>query len=82
MIFSKGSSAKKELETALNEIQINLENNYKDLAIKAYTDARALMDKYSADGSLKERDLKKLSERMESYSKRMAGYKSQSGKVL
>ena len=82
MIFSKGSTAKKELEKALNEIQINLENNYKDLAIKAFTDAKALMVRYRADGSLKDRDLKKLEERMASYSKRMEGYKSQSGKVL
>ena len=81
MLF-KGNPAKQEIEAALNEIQINLENNYKDLAIKAYTNAKALMDKYSSDGSLKEKDLKKLSERMASYSKRMEGYKSQSGKVL
>ena len=40
------------------------------------------MEKYKADGSLKDRDLKKLSERMDAYSKRMEGYKSQSGKVL
>ena len=81
MLF-KGNPAKQEIETALNEIQINLENNYKDLAIKAYTNAKALMDKYSSDGSLKDKDIKKLSERMASYSKRMEGYKSQSGKVL
>ncbi|MBR4515458.1 MAG: hypothetical protein IKO61_11295 [Lachnospiraceae bacterium] len=81
-MFGKGNAAKKELENAMNEIQINLENNYKDLAIKAYSDAKALMEKYKADGSLKDRDLKKLSERMDAYSKRMEGYKSQSGKVL
>ena len=33
MSIFKKNTTKKEIETSLNEIQINLENNYKDLAI-------------------------------------------------
>ncbi len=56
---------KKNLEKcskkALNEIQINLENNYKDLEIKAYNDAAALIETYRADKSLMIRIMKSIS---------------------
>ncbi|MFR2511459.1 MAG: hypothetical protein ACLS9K_04685 [Lachnospira eligens] len=34
MSIFKKNTTKKEIEISLNEIQINLENNYKDLAIR------------------------------------------------
>lgn len=39
MSLFKRNTTKKEIETLLNEIQINIENNYKDLAIKAFKDS-------------------------------------------
>lgn len=39
MSIFKKNLEKNAVKKALNEIQINLENNYKDLAIKAYNDA-------------------------------------------
>ena len=43
MSIFKKNTTKKEIETSLNEIQINLENNYKDLAIKAFKDSSELV---------------------------------------
>ena len=42
MSIFKKNLEKNAVKKALNEIQINLENNYKDLAIKAYNDASCL----------------------------------------
>ena len=41
MLFKKENPAKKEIEALFHEIQINLENNYKDLAIAARKQAEA-----------------------------------------
>ena len=46
MSIFKKNTTKKEIETSLNEIQINLENNYKDLAIKAFKDSSELVERY------------------------------------
>lgn len=46
MSLFKRNATKKEIESSLNEIQINLENNYKDLAIKAFKDSSELIEKY------------------------------------
>jgi hypothetical protein len=46
MSIFKKNTTKKEIETSLNEIQINLENNYKDLAIKAFRLFIRLITKY------------------------------------
>ena len=45
MSIFKKNTTKKEIETSLNEIQINLENNYKDLAIKAFKDSSELVER-------------------------------------
>ena len=82
MFGGKGKEARREMETALNEIQINLENNYKDLAIKAKEQAEKRLEELHASGELSEKDYAKMKARMDEYASRMSGYKSQSGKVL
>ena len=69
LLFGKTSQAKKEIEALFHEVQINLENNYKDLAISARKQAE-----YQAAGELKEKEYKKLKEQLDEYTKRMEGY--------
>ena len=54
--------------------QINLENNYKDLAISARKQAEVKLAEYQAAGELKEKEYKKLKEQLDEYTKRMEGY--------
>ncbi len=74
MFQSKSKTAKKEIEAIFNEIQINLENNYKDLAIGARKKAESRLSQLQADGSLKEKDYNKLKATLDDYTKRMEGY--------
>lgn len=74
MFNSKGKQTKKEIEALFNEIQINLENNYKDLAIGARKNAEARLKACEETGELKEKDYKRLKARLDEYTKRMEGY--------
>lgn len=74
MFNSKGKEAKKDIEALFNEIQINLENNYKDLAIGARKKAEARLMACEESGELKDKDYKKLKARLDDYTKRMEGY--------
>ena len=62
LLFGKTSQAKKEIEALFHEVQINLENNYKDLAISARKQAEVKLAEYQAAGELKEKEYKKLKE--------------------
>ncbi|MBQ9200287.1 MAG: hypothetical protein IJ141_08935 [Lachnospiraceae bacterium] len=74
MFNNKSKSARKEVEAIFNEIQINLENNYKDLAIGARKNAEKRLDELKADGSLSDKDYAKLKATLDNYTKRMEGY--------
>lgn len=74
MFNSKAKQAKKDIETLFNEIQINLENNYKDLAIGARKKAEEMLAMYYSDGVLSGRDYEKLKYRLDDFTKRMEGY--------
>ena len=56
LLFGKTSQAKKEIEALFHEVQINLENNYKDLAISARKQAEVKLAEYQAAGELKEKE--------------------------
>ena len=74
MSIFKKNTTKKEIETSLNEIQINLENNYKDLAIKAFKDSSELVERYHNESLMDEKDKGQLdvfAKRMEGYSHRL-----------
>ena len=45
-----------ELDSSLNEMKINLENNYKDLAHDALKELHRKLEQHHGDGSLKEKD--------------------------
>ena len=74
MFNSKSKQIKKEIEDLFNDIQINLENNYKDLAIGARKNAEAKLRACEETGELKDKDYKKLKERLDDFTKRMEGY--------
>lgn len=72
MFNSKAKQARKEIEELFNEIQINLENNYKDLAIGARKKAEERLGQMK--GELKDKDYEKLKKQLDDYTKRMEGY--------
>ena len=73
LLFGKTSQAKKEIEALFHEVQINLENNYKDLAHKALKELDELVTKLNEEGQLKEKDYTKLRDKVDDYKRRMAG---------
>ena len=60
-------SVKLELDGLLNEMKINLENNYKDLAHDALKKLHQTLDEYLQNGTLKEKDYKKYTARLANY---------------
>ncbi len=74
MFNSKSKKAKKEIEEIFNDIQINLENNYKDLAIGARKKASIRLEELGGTGELSDKDYNKLKVRMNDFTKRMEGY--------
>ncbi len=74
MLFKRENPAKKEIEDLFHEIQINLENNYKDLAISARRKAEEALARCETSGELKEKDYKRLKAKLDDYTKRMEGY--------
>lgn len=65
---------KKQVNAAINELDMNLSNNYKDLAHKALRELDELVNKLYDDGDLKEKDYMKLSAKVDEYKRRMSGY--------
>ncbi len=63
-----------ELEKAFWELQMNLENNYKDLAISAHKKVIELMEDRKHSQSLSPKDYEKYVKRLEEYSKKMEHY--------
>ena len=51
---------KQQVNSAVNELDMNLANNYKDLAHKALKELDELVTKLNEEGQLKEKDYTKL----------------------
>ncbi|MCI6677405.1 MAG: hypothetical protein MSG78_11060 [Clostridiales bacterium] len=71
-LFKK--KADKELERVFWELQMNLENNYKDLAIAAYREAEQLMEQKKKSNDLSQKEYKKYKRQLAEYSKKMEHY--------
>ncbi len=71
MFFRKKNNL---LDDKLKELQMNLENNYKDLAISARKEAEDLYAKMKHDGALKEKDLLSYRKRLDDYAEKMKHY--------
>ena len=67
-------SVKLDLEAILNELRVNLENNYKDLAHDALKKLQITLDTYKDNGAMKEKDYLKYKKIADDYSKRMENY--------
>lgn len=63
-----------ELDSILNELKMNLANNYKDLAHDALKKLHTTLEEYHENGTLKERDYAKYKKIADDYSSRMANY--------
>lgn len=74
MFQLKSKQGKREIEELFNEIQINLENNYKDLAIGARKKAAVRLEELHSEDKLSDKDYNKLKAILDDYIKRMEGY--------
>lgn len=74
MFNSKSKQSRKEVEAIFNEIQINLENNYKDLAISARKKAESRIAQLKEEGALSDKDYTKLKATLDNFTKKMEGY--------
>ena len=55
---------KQQVNSAVNELDMNLANNYKDLAHKALKELDELVTKLNEEGQLKEKDYTKLRDKV------------------
>lgn len=64
----------KEVEDLFHEIQINLENNYKDLAISARKQAEIRLEEMRKNNELSEKEYQKWKKILDEYTQKMIGY--------
>lgn len=62
------------LDGKVNDLKINLENNYKDLARDALNDLQQTLEAYRESGELKEKDYLKYRQIADGYAMRMINY--------
>ncbi|MBQ4057968.1 MAG: hypothetical protein IJD40_03430 [Lachnospiraceae bacterium] len=67
-------SVRLELDAILNELKVNLANNYKDLAHDALKKLHATLESYYNSGMMKEKDYSKYKKIADDYSVKMADY--------
>ena len=56
--------ALKEIEEKLNTVQMYLENNYMDLTLQSYKDAKEVVERYEKSGLLKQKDKDMIQKKM------------------
>jgi hypothetical protein len=62
------------IESKMNELKMNLENNYKDLAHDALKELQSTLEEYKESGELKEKDYLKYKGIADHYAARMMNY--------
>lgn len=67
-------SIRMELDSIIRDLQVNLENNYKDLAHDALKKLHGTLEAYLNNGTIKEKDYKKYKKIADDYSAKMANY--------
>ena len=66
--------ALKEIEEKLNTVQMYLENNYKDLTLQSYKDAKEVVERYEKSGLLKQKDKDIIQKKMEEFDAKLVHY--------
>ena len=56
--------ALKEIEEKLNTVQMYFENNYNDLTLQSYKDAKEVVERYEKSGLLKQKDKDMIQKKM------------------
>ena len=65
----------KELEEVINQIKVDLSNNYKDNAVENIRKLEKLLEEKRAGEKLKEKDAASYSEQLEAFKKDVANFK-------
>ncbi len=75
-IFGFGKKKKdEELEEIINEIKVDLSNNYKDNAVLNIKKLRELIDLRSMDGAMKKEDLEEYRKILENFEMDVRNFK-------
>lgn len=65
---------KQQLNAKLTEMNMNLANNYKDLAHDALNELDRMVEDFKASGDLKEKDYQKMRRMVNDYKRKLADY--------
>jgi putative cell wall-binding protein len=65
---------KQQLKAKLTEMNMNLANNYKDLAHDALKELDRMVEDFKASGDLKEKDYQKMRRMVDDYKRKLADY--------
>ncbi len=65
---------KQQLNAKLTEMNMNLANNYKDLAHDALKELDRMVENFKASGDLKEKDYQKMRRMVDDYKRKLADY--------
>ena len=66
--------ALKEIEEKLNTVQMYLENNYKDLTLQSYKDAKEVVERYAKSSLLKQKDKDMIQKKMAEIDAKLVHY--------
>ena len=67
-------SVKQQLNAKLNEMNMNLANNYKDLAHDALKELDQMVEDLKQSGDLKEKDYQKMRQIVDGYKVKLSDY--------
>ena len=67
-------SVKQQLNAKLNEMNMNLANNYKDLAHDALKELDQMVEDLKQSGVLKEKDYQKMRQMVDGYKVKLSDY--------
>lgn len=65
---------KQQLNAKLTEMNMNLANNYKDLAHDALKELDRMVEDFKASGDLKEKDYQNMRRMVDDYKRKLADY--------